>query len=69
MVTAPEAAASIVGHMKQTPVPQTVAARSPVTFESATLSATSPMDASRQETHNNPTDESFFQRPFRRNAA
>ena len=54
-----DAVASIVGHMKQTPQPQTVAASMPVTGEFATLSATRPSDASRQEHHSRPIGESL----------
>jgi hypothetical protein len=53
-----EAAASIVGHMKQTPAPQIVAARSPVTGEFALLRSTRPPEARRQEHQSSPTGES-----------
>ena len=39
-------------------MPQIVAARNPISGESATLSATRPIAASRQETHSKPTDDS-----------
>ena len=58
--TAPKAWASIVGHMKQTPTPQNVAATSADTGESATLSRYSPIIASRLETHSRPVADRTF---------
>ena len=54
-----DAVASMVGLMKQTPQPHKVAARMPVTGEFATLRASSPKDASRQEIQSRPIGDSL----------
>ena len=41
-------------------MPQSVAARKPITGELATLSATRPTAARRHETHRSPTDDSLW---------